>query len=90
MTLVTFPKVNNVPVAGVVVLVFNVVPSENGEDVAVVALVAPKERFNGVFDVVLLPIVKPREIINTITHTCVFLCECEYLNIYYKHFLLHI
>lgn len=61
VTLVAVPWVNCVPVAAIEVLAFNVVPSENGEaDVVVTVVEEPKERFNGAFDVVLLPSVKPK------------------------------
>jgi hypothetical protein len=46
-------------VVDVVVLVFNAVPSENG-DVPAVDVEAPKERFNGAFAVALLPSEKPK------------------------------
>lgn len=41
-------------------MTFDEVPSENGEaDVAAVVAVEPKERFNGAFDVALLPSENP-------------------------------
>lgn len=46
---------------GIVVLTFNVVPSENGEDVVVVA-VGPKERFNGVLAFTLVPSENPKKL----------------------------
>lgn len=47
---------------GAVVLTFNAVPSENGETDVVAAAVAlaPNERFNGAFAVVLLPSENPK------------------------------
>lgn len=75
VTLEAVPRVNCVPVAATVVLAFSVVPSENGEaDVVVTVVEEPKERFNGAFDVVLLPSEKPKSITNKV--------------IYSKHFLL--
>lgn len=65
MTLVAVPNVNCEPVDGVVVLAFNVVPSENGvADVAVAVAAEPKERFNGTFAVVLLPSENPKQCCN--------------------------
>lgn len=45
---------------GAVVLALNAVPSENGETDAAVVVAELKERFNGAFDVVLLPSENPK------------------------------
>lgn len=63
VTLVADPNVNGAPVEGAIVLALNADPSENGEaDVAAVVVVEPKERFNGIFEAVLLPSEKPKQL----------------------------